>query len=210
MLRRVDPRFVSSVGFILISVACMTVSHGLTPLWSSDQFLPSQLLQAVGQSFALSGIVFLAVLHLRPEEAITFGAAFQAARLMGGEIGTAFTVTFVRVRSQIASNHIGQHVQIGDDQVLHRLRTYAAVTGRTVDPSLALERGTAVLANVVRSSAATQGVIDGFVAIGALTALALLIVVAQKAAPVGPASHMPLFPPRPPPSPAPEPEARAS
>jgi DHA2 family multidrug resistance protein len=210
MLRRMDPRFVSSVGFILISIACLMVAHGLTPVWSSDQFLLSQLLQAVGQSFALSGIVFFGILHLKPEDALTFGAAIQTARLMGGQIGTAFIATFVRIRSQIASNHIGLHVQVGDSQALHRLHDYAAATGRGIDPATATERGVAVLAGVVRSAAATQGVIDGFVAIGALTALALLLVVTHKPAPIGPASHMPLFAPRPDPTPAPDPGAKPS
>jgi DHA2 family multidrug resistance protein len=197
MLRRSDPRLVASIGFILISIACLLVAHGLTPLWSSDQFLPSQLMQAVGQSFALSGLVFFAVLHLKPEDALTFGAAIQIARLMGGQIGTAFIVTFVRVRSQIASYHIGLHVQAGDDQVLHRLQTYAAGFGRTTDPGSAAGQAATVLGSVVRSAAATQGVIDGFVAIGALTALALAMVVAHKPAPIGPASHLPLFSARP-------------
>ncbi len=210
MLRRMDPRFVASVGFILISIACLTVAHGLTPVWSSDQFMLSQLLQAVGQSFALSGIIFFGILHLKPEDALTFGAAIQTARLMGGQIGTAFIVTFVRIRSQIASNHIGLHVQVGDSQVLHRLQTYAAATGRAVDPTTAAGRAATVLAGVVRSAAATQGVIDGFVAIGALTALALALVVAHKPAPIGPASHMPLFARRPDPTPAPDLGAKPS
>jgi len=193
MLRRSDPRFVSSIGFILIALACLMVAHGLTPLWSSDQFLESQLLQAVGQSFALSGIIFFGILHLKPEDALTFGAAIQTARLMGGQIGTAFIATFVRVRSQIASNHIGLHVTSGDPAVLQRLQAYAAATGRAADPGTAAGRAAAVLGQVVRSAAATQGVIDGFVTIGALTALALALVVAHKPAPIGPASHLPLF-----------------
>ena len=45
-----------------------------------------------------------------------------------GEIGTAFIVTFIRVRSQIASNHLGLHVQIGDGQVAERIQRYAAAT----------------------------------------------------------------------------------
>ncbi len=208
MLRRSDPRLVSSVGFILIAVACLMVAHGLTPVWSSDQFLVSQLLQAVGQSFALSGIIFFGILHLKPEDALTFGAAIQTARLMGGQIGTAFIATLVRVRSQVASNHIGLHIQSGDGQVLQRLQAYAAATGRAVDPATAAGRAATVLGQVVRSAAATQGVIDGFVAIGALTALALALVVAHKPAPIGPASHLPLFsgriPPRPASDPSPE------
>ena len=111
MLRRSDPRLVASIGFVFISVACLMVAHSLTPLWGSDQFLPSQLLQAVGQSFALSGVLFFVVLHLRPQDALTFGALIQTARLMGGQVGQAFVVTLARVRGQIASNLIGLHIQ---------------------------------------------------------------------------------------------------
>jgi DHA2 family multidrug resistance protein len=191
MLRRMDPRLISSIGFILISLACLQVAHGLTPLWSSDQFLTSQLMQAVGQSLALSGIVFFGILHLRPQDALTFGASIQVARLMGGQIGSAFIATLVRVRTQVASNHIGLHVQSGDARVLDRLHLYAGMANQ--DPALSTGRAALILGQVVRNAATTQGVIDGFVVIAALTALALALVVAHKPAPIGPASHLPLF-----------------
>jgi DHA2 family multidrug resistance protein len=193
MLRRSDPRLVASIGFIFISIACLMVAYNLTSIWGSFQFLPSQLLQAVGQSFALSGVIFFGVLHLRPQDALTFGAVLQTARLMGGEIGTAFVTTLARVRGQVASNLIGQHVQVGDPQVIQRVRAYGAVTTRVFDPVLAVARGEQVLANVVRSAATTQAVIDSFVAVGLLTAVALLIVVFRSAAPEGPASAAPMF-----------------
>ncbi len=194
MLRRSDPRLVASIGFIFISIACLLVAHGLTTVWGSDEFLPTQLLQAIGQSFALSGILFFAVLHLRPQDALTFGSMIQIARLMGGEVGSAFVVTLTRVRGQVASNLIGLHVQAGDGAVMQRIAAYAAVAGRTgADPTTANGRGVSLLGSVVRSAAATQGVIDGFVVVGGLTALALLIVVAHRPAPIGPASHKPLF-----------------
>jgi len=194
LLRRTDPRMVSSIGFILIAIACLMVAHGLTPVWNSDQFLPSQLLQAIGQSFALSGVVFFAVLHLRPEDALTFGAAVQTARLMGGEIGQAFVVTLTRVRGQIASNLIGLHVQSGDWMVVQRLQAYGAVARRAgSDPASNAARADILLGSAVRSAAATQGVIDAFVAVAALTALALLVLTTTGRAPLGPASHSPLF-----------------
>jgi len=193
MLRRSDPRLVSSIGFIFVSIACLMVAHGLTGLWTSDQFLPSQLLQAIGQSFALSGILFFAVLHLRPEDALTFGAAVQTARLMGGEIGTAFVATLVRVRTQTASAQIGQHLRIGDGGVTQRLAALAAGPARGSDPAGSLRRAAGLLGGTVRAAAALQGVIDAFVVIGGLTALALLIVVTHKPAPLGPASARPLF-----------------
>jgi MFS transporter, DHA2 family, multidrug resistance protein len=196
MLRRSDARMVASIGLMFVSVACLMVAYNLTPIWGSYQFLPSQLLQALGQSFALSGIIFFGILHLRPQDALTFGAVIQTARLFGGELGTAFITTLARVREQIASNLIGLHVQVGDANVLERVRRYGALTTRVNDPAGALQRGRLVLSGVVRAAATTQAVIDGFVAIGVLAVLALLIVVLRSAAPQGPASPLPLFPAR--------------
>jgi len=193
ILRRTDARLVASIGFIFISVACLMVAYNLTPLWGSYQFLPSSLLQAVGQSFALSGVVFFGILHLKPQDALTFGAVLQTARLMGGEVGSAFQATFARVREQAASNLIGQHVQVGDPQVLERVQAYGAATTRVTDPVSAYARGELVLGNVVHAAATTQAVIDGFAVVGLLTAVALLLAVSRRAAPLGPASAEPLF-----------------
>jgi DHA2 family multidrug resistance protein len=177
------------LGFI--GVACLMVAWNITPVWGSEQFLPSQLLQAVGQSFALSGLVFFSVLHLKPQDALTFGAALQTARLMGGEIGTATVATLARVRGQVASNLIGQHVRIGDPDVLARIRAYGAATTRVFDPTLAASRGATVLSAVVRSMATTQAVVDCFIVIAALAAIALLVLVLMQSAPLGPASAVP-------------------
>jgi len=196
MLRRSDPRLISSIGFIFVSIACLMVAYNLTPLWGSTQFLPSALLQALGQSFALSGVIFFGVLHLRPQDALTFGAVLQTARLMGGEIGTAFVATLARVREQVASNLIGLHLQLGDPQVMQRIGAYGRATTHNADPGSAMHRGELVLASVVRAAATTQAVIDGFVVVALLTAVALVIVVTRSAAPHGPASAAPLFPVR--------------
>jgi len=87
------------------------------------------------------------------------------------------------VREQVASNLIGQHLQVGDPQVIQRVRAYGAATTRVIDPVSALSRGELVLGNVVQAAATTQAVIDGFIAVGVLTAVALLIVVFRRAAP---------------------------
>jgi hypothetical protein len=67
------------------------------------------------------------------------------------------------------------------------------VTTRTLDPAGAASRGSLVLGNVIRAAATTQAVIDGFVAVGLLTALALLIMVSRRQPPEGPALAPPLF-----------------
>ncbi|HUL64098.1 MAG TPA: MFS transporter [Burkholderiaceae bacterium] len=193
LLRRSDPRIVASVGFLLICTACLMVAYGLTPLWGTDQFLPSALLQALGQSFALSGTIFFAVLHLRPQDALTFGASIQVARIMGGEIGSAFINTFVRVREQIASNQLGQHLKVGDGQLLARIQGYATATASAGDPQSGAIRGAATLARVVQQLATTQAIIDSLIVLAAATAITLILIVTRRAAPLGPASHVPFF-----------------
>jgi DHA2 family multidrug resistance protein len=193
VLRRADTRIVAVFGFICICVACLLVGYGLTPQWGSEQFLGSQLLQAIGQSFALSGTVFYGILHMRPQDALTFGAAIQTSRLLGGELGQAFIVTFVRVRGQIASNLLGQHLQVGDPQTLSRVHDYAALTARAGAPGTAALRGTGVLNDVVHGMAITQGIIDSFMVIAACTALTVLLVAMARSAPRGPASHVSPF-----------------
>jgi DHA2 family multidrug resistance protein len=194
MLRRSDARLVACIGMIFISVACLMVAYNMTPLWGTTQFLPSALLQALGQSFALSGVVFFGILHLKPKDALTFGAVLQTARLMGGELGSAFVATLSRKREQIASNLIGLHVQMGDPRVLHRIDAYGAATTHTLDPGGAVQRGQLVLGFVVHAAATTQAVMDAFVAIGVLAVVALLFMVSRREPPAGPASPLPLFP----------------
>jgi DHA2 family multidrug resistance protein len=193
-LRRIDARLSASFGFILIAAACLMVAHGLTELWGSDQFWPSQLLQAVGQSFALTGIVFYAVQHITPAAALTLGAFSQVARLMGGEIGQAFVVTFVRVRSQTADNLIGLHVVAGDAAVNQRVRLYGAATARLGDTAATTTRGADLLASTVRAAATTQAVIDAYVVIAVFAALGMLLLIAQRApSPDHPAAPRLLF-----------------
>ena len=193
LLRRSDPRIVASIGFLLICTACLMVAYGLTLLWGTDQFLPSALVQAVGQSFALSGTIFFAVLHLRPQDALTFGASIQVARIMGGEIGSAFIATFVRVREQVASNLLGQHLNAGDGTLLARVQAYATATANAGDPQSGPVRGAATLARVVQQLATTQAIIDALIVLAAATAITLILIVTRRAAPIGPASHVPFF-----------------
>ena len=115
-------------------------------------------------------------------------------------MGNAFIQTLARVRGQVASNLIGQHVQVGDPAAIERVRAYGAATTRILDPVGAISRGEFVLGNVVRAAATTQAVADSFVILSSLTALTLLLIVFRSAAPRGPASAPPLFPTK---SPAP-------
>jgi len=84
LLRRADARWLLAFGTILIGVACLMATN-LTSQWATDDFLPSQILQAIGQSFALTALIVLIVQSIHPADALTIGSLLQISRLFGGE-----------------------------------------------------------------------------------------------------------------------------
>ena len=176
LLRRVDGRLVLAVGTVLIGIACVMASE-LTGQWATRDFLPSQILQAIGQSFALTALVVLLVRSIVPAEALTIGCLLQTSRLFGGELGTAFMQTFVRVREQVHSNLVGLHVMEGAGATADRLAQYVDRLGAHIaDPALAQAQAAKLLANTVATQASVLAYADGFAAaaLGALACMALV------------------------------------
>lgn len=191
LLRRIDSRWIACTGLVAIGCACWIVSNGITPQWGPQQFVPTQILQALGQMLALSGVIFTSVQFMKPASALTFGAMLQTSRLMGGEIGVAFTVTLVRIREQVSSNEIGRFVVRGAANVTERLQHYAIPLsprsgGQTQTRSVAL------LADAVRGAAGMQSYVDGFLLIGLVAFGALIALLTLCPAPHSEASYRPL------------------
>ena len=183
ILRFVDARVMLALGFTLVGCACFMAGQ-LTQDWVSDDFLRSQLVQGLGQSIALTSVLWLNLLNLDPRNVLTFGAVLQTARLFGGEIGNAFIQTFIRVREQVYSNLIGLHVTAGSVLTDQRLADYAqAVGARSVGDPQAHARATALLAEAVQKQAYVLAYIDGFMVLGFATIVALLLMVLLRPPP---------------------------
>jgi DHA2 family multidrug resistance protein len=184
-LRRVDPRWVLAFGTILIGIACLMATN-LTSQWATDDFLPSQVLQAIGQSFALTALVVLVVQSIHPADALTIGSLLQISRLFGGEVGTAFMQTFVRVREQVHSNLIGLHVDGLAGATIDRLATYRGAVGtRSADVAEVGAKATKLLGSAVAQQAAVLSYIDGFLAAAAGAFVCLLLVALVRRPPPG-------------------------
>jgi DHA2 family multidrug resistance protein len=185
LLRRVDARWVLALGTVLIGIACLMATN-LTSLWATEDFLPSQVLQAIGQSFALTALIVLIVQTIHPADALTIGSLLQMSRLFGGEIGTAFMQTFVRVREQVHSNLIGLHVDGLAGVTVDRLATYRDAVGtRSADVTEIGAKAAKLLANAVAQQAAVLSYIDGFLAAAAGAFVCLLLVALVRHPPPG-------------------------
>lgn len=175
LLQRIDPRWTLGTGAALIAAASLMATR-LTADWATADFLPSQIVQAVGQSLALASILVLAVRTIRPEQAVTIGSFMQISRLLGGEAGIATMQTLVRMREQVHSNLLGLHVQGQDHEVGRRLAGYAGALADQVGATLkAAASGLELLALAVARQAYVLAFIDAFQATAVVALLCWLL-----------------------------------
>ena len=130
------------------------------------------------------GIV-IALANSDPTRATSFAAYIQIARLGGAEIGVALMGTWLRVREQIHSNYLGQHVENGSFDVnglLEKLAGGFASHGDSAAPARAL----ATLASLVQREANVLAYIDGFWLCFWFAIAGLLVISLMTRAPPGP------------------------
>lgn len=184
MLRHVDPRGVLIIGLSAFAAANLLGTQ-LTHDWALGDFIVIALLQSIGQAFTLLPILLIALSNSDFTRATAFAAYVQVMRLGGAEIGVALMGTWLRVREQIHSNYIGQHIQSGGGHVVQMLKQLSdsfASHGAATAPARAL--GT--LSALVAREANVLAYIDGFWLTFWLAMIALGFVALMTRAPPGP------------------------
>jgi DHA2 family multidrug resistance protein len=189
LMRRIDAKIVLITGLSAFAVAGLLGTQ-VTHDWSLGDFMPMVLLQSLGQSFTLLPIIVLVLSNADPTRATAFAAYIQVVRLGGSEIGISLMATWLRVREQIHSNFIGQHVANGSvdvNHVLAQLSGLFASHGTAAAPARALGS----LSATVQREANTLAYIDGFwlTVWFAIAALALVALIGR--APPGPFTPKP-------------------
>ncbi|WP_426438219.1 MFS transporter [Bradyrhizobium genosp. P] len=184
LLRHFDARTVVVLGFSAFAAANLWGTQ-LSHVWAREDFIGIVLLQSVGQAFTLLPIIILALSNSDPSRATSFAAYIQIMRLGGAEIGIALMGTWLRVREQIHSNYLGQHVQSGDVDVRQLLQHLAeGFSGHGIGQAMGRAVGT--LAGLVQREANVLAYIDGFWLCFWLAMVALFLVALIKRAPPGP------------------------
>jgi DHA2 family multidrug resistance protein len=189
LLRHVDPRFVLVVGLSAFAAANLLGTQ-LTHDWALGDFIPIVLLQSIGQAFTLLPIIILALANADFSRATAFAAYIQIMRLGGAEIGVALMGTWLRVREQIHSNFIGQHLDSGSAGVarmLKQLSDHFAGHGAATAPA----RAVGSLSALVAREANVLAYIDGFWLTFWIAILALGVVAFITRAPPGPFTPAP-------------------
>lgn len=189
LLRHFDARTVLVVGLSAFAAANLLGTQ-LTHVWALGDFVPVVILLSIGQAFTLLPIIILALSNSDPSRATAFAAYIQIMRLGGAEIGIALMGTWLRVREQIHSNFLGQHVENGSadvTQILQQLSNSFVDRGASAAPARALE----TLAALVQREANVLAYIDGFWLCFWLAMLALVLTALMTRAPPGPFTPAP-------------------
>jgi DHA2 family multidrug resistance protein len=183
-LRRFDARIALTIGLTAFALAAW-VATGLTSQWRLEDFIPIAVLQSIGHGFTFIAIIIFAFSNLNSAKAVAFAAYIQVLRLGSAEAGLAVVNTWLRVREQIHSNYLVQHIAMGDASVVLRL---AQLKNRFMPANAGLSsmRGVSSLATSVQKEANVLAYIDGFWLAFIAALLALVLVALMKAPPPGP------------------------
>jgi DHA2 family multidrug resistance protein len=189
LLRHVDPRIVLVMGLSAFAAANLLGTQ-LTHDWALGDFITIAILQSIGQAFTLLPAIILALSNSDFTRATAFAAYIQIMRLGGAEIGVALMGTWLRIREQIHSNFLGQHLANGSENVvsfLKRLSDSLASHGAALAPARALGS----LSALVQRESNVLAYVDGFWLTFWIAIAALGFVVLMTKAPPGPFTPAP-------------------
>jgi MFS transporter, DHA2 family, multidrug resistance protein len=167
--RGLDSRLLMASGFVMIACACL-MNMSLTSAWTAENYFRSELLMAVGQSFAFVGLVSTLILQSffsggldSPYRVLTFSAFLHTVRLFGGQVGAVVLGRFIAEQEKLHSYLVGLHVQPSHWIVEHTVNGLTAgLAAKSSSVEAAADRAVGLVAGGVRLQAYTLSFIDAF------------------------------------------------
>jgi DHA2 family multidrug resistance protein len=164
-----DSRLLMALGFAAVAFACL-VNADFTSVWAPENYFRSELLMAVGQTFAMLGLVSSIILQVAfsggldaPQRVLTFSAFFHSVRLLGGQAGVVAMGHFIAEREKVHSFLLGLHAQAGDWVTDGTLRGLAAgLSAKSSGAAAATGRALGILDSKLRLQAYALTYIDAF------------------------------------------------
>jgi len=192
LLGRVDSRLILAAGFATIAVAALMDSH-ITSVWSGNNFDLSQILLAMGEGFALNGMVGTIVLDLlnsgsmdKGPDVLSFAGFFQTIRLFGGELGASFIQFFLHSRQIFHGDLLSADIQGGSTPVIERAHALTAgMHAQSVTQDIASGRAAMLFAGSIRQQAFTLSIMDAFTLIAYIATACVLIIACLRGLKVG-------------------------
>jgi DHA2 family multidrug resistance protein len=180
-----------AIGFTALALACL-LNSSFTSAWAAENYFRSELLMAIGQSFAMLGLVASLILQAAfsgaleaPQRTLTFSAFLHTVRLLGGQAGAVLMGHFIADREKLHSNLLGLHIQSGNwvtDGYLHGLA--ASLARRSNGGGAATGRAIDVIESKLRLQAYSLTFIDAFHLVAWACVAMLLVTVVLRTSPM--------------------------
>jgi len=191
LYRGIDSRLLMAIGFAAIAFACL-INADFTSVWATENYFRTEVLMAVGQSFAMLGLVSSIVLQGisagafdAPQRALTFSAFFHVIRLFGGQIGAVLMGHYIAEQEKLHSFLLGLHVQSGSWITDSSIRGLGAgLAAKSSGAMAATGRAVGIIDSKLRLQAYSLTFIDGFHLVAWGCALMLLVTVLLRKAPL--------------------------
>src|SRR5262245_37060242 len=186
-----DPRLLTALGFAMIGAACL-VNADFTSAWAAENYFRTELVMAVGQSFAFVGIVATLISQAlfsggleSPFRVLTFSSFIHLVRIFGGQLGTTLMTRFIAEQEKLHSNLLGLHVESGDWVTEHTLRLLTAgLAAHSNGTAGAAGRAAGLVAGQVRLQAYTLTFIDAFHLIAWVSVATLILIATLRRFPM--------------------------
>ena len=177
-----NSRMILALGLTIVAVGCWIFAHVDTS-WAGRSFEIVELFLATGFACSYVGLVSSIVLEgleagalKSAVNAATFSGLMHFVRIFGGQVGVAVMTHFISARQKFHSNLLGLHVQAGSWLTDERLRMLSAgLLPASTGPDEAQYRAVGILGQQVRAQAYTLATADGFVLIGWMVVVYLLL-----------------------------------
>ena len=115
--------------------------------------------------------------------AATFSGFMHFIRIFGGQVGAVAMSRFLSLREKFHSNLLGLHVQAGDWLTDERLRLLSGgLRPESAGPEEAQNRALEILGRQIRGQAYTMAIADGFILIGWMAVVYLLLMLLLRPA----------------------------
>jgi DHA2 family multidrug resistance protein len=186
----VNARLIMAFGFALVGVTAFLCAH-LTTAWNPHVYIPYSVLFAVGESFAMLGLVGCIVLQVigsgavsvfgkpqHPTQVLTFSAFFHTVRIMGGQIGTVLMLHLLSERTKFHVGILDQQTGLARLPIFDFLRGTSFAFG-TVTGNASYGTGVSgyLLGATVRQQASTLAFADAFMVMAWASIAALFLTV---------------------------------
>ena len=184
-----DSRLLMATGFAVMASACL-MNANVTSAWAAENYFRTELLMAVGQSFAFVGFVSTLILQSfgglgSPMRVLTFAAFFHTVRLFAGQIGVTWMARFIAEQEKAHSYLLGLHVQSGDWNAEHTVRILTAgLVTKSGDAAAAAGQAVELVGGAVRLQAYTLAFIDAFHLIAWLSVITLILIATLRRFPL--------------------------